>query len=294
METCILTIIKNEHQYLDEFIKYHINLGIGHIFIAEDMDSNSHKEITDKYSSEKVSLLNVLDFFTTQEEKDKVVYEKTHFYKMQFNYLRHGLSYIKSLNKYDWCFAIDCDEYITLENDNQALNEILDQFKFYDVIYLQWQNYGANGLIYKPNYKKKNITETYTRIADFDKQDKPEQNGKCVYNMQKYIKDFFKTNHLPSKKAKWCKTDFSQDSQKITYDKIYLRHYVTKSWEEYIWKLNVRGMFFKQHRTYDTFFDINKDMEPRKKELIRLIPRITRKYTKKQTYSNHHQCMSWV
>jgi hypothetical protein len=33
MKCCILTIIKNEHEYLDEWIRYHLDLGIDHIFI---------------------------------------------------------------------------------------------------------------------------------------------------------------------------------------------------------------------------------------------------------------------
>ena len=35
--------------YLDEWIRYHLDLGIDHIFIFEDIDSDSHKDITDKY-----------------------------------------------------------------------------------------------------------------------------------------------------------------------------------------------------------------------------------------------------
>lgn len=49
MKTCILTIIKNEHQYLDEWIQYHLNLGIDALFIYEDIDSDSHLEIAQKY-----------------------------------------------------------------------------------------------------------------------------------------------------------------------------------------------------------------------------------------------------
>ena len=49
MENCILTIIKNEHPYLDEFIRYHLDLGIAHIFVFEDIGSESHEEITRKY-----------------------------------------------------------------------------------------------------------------------------------------------------------------------------------------------------------------------------------------------------
>ena len=36
--SCILTVIKNEHEYLDEWIRYHLNLGIDHIFIFEDIN----------------------------------------------------------------------------------------------------------------------------------------------------------------------------------------------------------------------------------------------------------------
>ena len=35
MSSCIFTVIKNEHEYLDEWIKYHLDLGIDHIFIFE-------------------------------------------------------------------------------------------------------------------------------------------------------------------------------------------------------------------------------------------------------------------
>ena len=55
MKSCILTVIKNEHQYLDEWIKYHLDLGINHIFIFEDINSDSHKDICDKYG-DSVSL----------------------------------------------------------------------------------------------------------------------------------------------------------------------------------------------------------------------------------------------
>jgi hypothetical protein len=40
-------MIKNEHQYLKEWIDYHLNLGIDAIYLAEDITSDSHKEITD-------------------------------------------------------------------------------------------------------------------------------------------------------------------------------------------------------------------------------------------------------
>jgi len=45
---------------------------------------------------------------------------------------------------------------------------------------------------------------------------------------------------------------------------MYLRHYITKSFEEYLWKLYNRGMFSKNHRNLDDFFSINPDMDREK------------------------------
>ena len=58
MTSCIFTVIKNEQEYLDEWIKYHLDLGIDHIFIFEDMDSSSHKDIVEKYK-DRVSLNSI-------------------------------------------------------------------------------------------------------------------------------------------------------------------------------------------------------------------------------------------
>ena len=69
--SCILTVIKNEHEYLDEWIKYHLDLGINHIFIFEDIDSDSHKEICDKYG-DKVSL-NSIEIVLDEIDKKKCV-----------------------------------------------------------------------------------------------------------------------------------------------------------------------------------------------------------------------------
>ena len=74
MKTCIITIIKNEHLYLDEWITYHLNIGISHIFLYEDIDSESHKSITDKYFNE-VTLNSVLSLLS-EKGKEKRIFAK--------------------------------------------------------------------------------------------------------------------------------------------------------------------------------------------------------------------------
>ncbi len=243
MTLCILTIIKNEQGYLEEWIKYHLKLGIDHIFIFEDINSTSHKNITDKY--EKVTLNSV--------EKLNVEIHNQH------KYLISGLLYIKEHYNYNWCFVIDIDEYITPENE---IHDTMELFVNYDAVMLQWQNYGANGLIYKPNYKETGILETYTKEGEISCNDDYTISTKVVYKLKTFTKKSYFNNHRPTSRTKWCKTNFSKNG--IVFDKMYLRHYITKSFEEYLWKLYNRGMFSKNHRNLDDFFSINPDMDREK------------------------------
>lgn len=269
MKTCILTVIKNENEYLDNWIKYHLKLGIDHIFIGEDFDSQSHKNITNNYSSEKVTLLQVIDFYDTNEKREKLLYEKSHSFVLQNSYFRNGIQYIKNNYSYNWCFIIDIDEYITIKDNHKSINDVMVEFQNYDAVILQWENYGANGLVYKPDYKEKSIIETYTQKTGFPKLDDRKwfEKVKTVYNINTY-NNTCASNRLPTLNCNWCKTDFTKDRNKLVYDKVYIRHYFTKSWEEYVWKLYIRGMFHPKHRSYDSFFETNPDLIDRKEELI--------------------------
>lgn len=263
MKTAIFTVIKNEHRYLEDWIKYHLQLGINHLFIFEDSDSESHNEITSRYP--QVTLKKIMDVVdpktaeATAENKSKGIY-------VQSRYILDGLLYIASLKVYDWCFALDCDEYITFENDNDDLISILSQFQDYDAVLLQWKNYGANGLVYMPDYKEKGIVDTYTKPCK-NNSDNASDMTKVCYNMRTYTKRHFLTNHQPSDKCRWCNTNFEEKRGGMRYDRMYLRHYITKSWQEYLNKLYTRGMFCKWHRDFRDFFILNPEMEKDREKL---------------------------
>ena len=160
MKTCICTVIKNEHQYLDEWIQYHLRLGIDYIFIFEDIDSDSHKDITNKYDNiELNSICKTLDDIDIKVVKDLKITKKS---QPQYIYIRRGVTYIQSLHIYDWCFVIDNDEFITLENTNTCLKDVIQLYNSYDAFIMQWKCYGASGLINKPNYSNNDVVDTYT------------------------------------------------------------------------------------------------------------------------------------
>lgn len=277
MTSCILLVIKDEHLYLDEFIQYHLNLGIDYIIIAEDTDSITHKNITDKYNN--VTLYNVLDFFNNEKMKNKSIFLKTRGVSPQESYLYNGLLYIKNHYNFDWCFVIDIDEFITIDKKFKNINEVLSLYENYDAVILQWQNYGANGLIYRPNYNQKGIIETYIKCCNFTHKDEHLwfRNVKSVHNLNKYTKESYNSGHVPNLKTNWCRTDFSKDIKSLIYDNMYIRHYITKSWEEYVNKIKIRGLFNRIHRNYEDFFDLNPDMKNNKKELLKIADDIIKK-----------------
>ena len=256
--------------YLDEWIRYHLDLGINHIFIFEDIDSDSHKDITDKYG-DNVSLngINtVLDEYFKNRAHELKVSKKSN---PQYIYIQKGLEYLSKTYKgiYDWCFAIDNDEYVTLEKKSDNLNDILSLYEQYDAFIMQWKCYGANGHIQKPDYGDNDLVGTYTEeIKGYVPTKSLCSYTKTCYNLNTYKCEYFWYTHQPTKLCNWCRTNFEKDRVKPIYDNIYIRHYITKSWEEYVWKINSRGFLFGKIRDYDFFFEVNSDMKHMKDELI--------------------------
>lgn len=264
-KSCILTVIKNEHEYLDEWIKYHLDLGVDHIFIFEDIDSDSHKEICDKYG-DKVSLDSILSILDDRKKNEAKEIKELKKYNVQNFYFKNGLKYLQKFysDKYDWCFLIDNDEFITLENKNDKISDILNVYKDYEAFIMSWKCYGADGHVNKPDYSSKGVLGTYTHEVKCKMRNKI----KTCYKIKSFTEDFLYIHHCPTDKCKWCNTDFVKDKNIITFNKVYLRHYITKSWEEYVWKRTKRKYAWGLERDFDFFFKLNVDMLPKKNELM--------------------------
>ena len=272
MNVCICTIIKNEHEYLEDWIRYTLNLGIDKIFIVEDIGSESHASIIEKYSDN----IEVLNIPCNDENTLEYGTRQRYFQAKMFEY-------VKNLKTYDWCFIMDVDEYITIDC-NMSLKELLKQYENYSELIIYWINYGANSHINKPDYTKvKSYRDYYTKECNYSVIDeKFSFFMKKAINLHKIPDNYTISQHFHSM-ATYTKTNFKQGIRIPCYSKMYLSHYVTKSWEEYIWKLLCRGMCCKEHRKTDDFFEMNTDLRCRKEELENMIPSIIEKYQKNGT-----------
>lgn len=250
----ICSVIKNEHRYLKEWLDYHFSIGIEHIWLFEDYGSQSHSDIIKEYS-DKVTLFpfSITGAIEGDTSRQCVVYE---WFCREYK------------DKMDWCAFIDIDEFIVLE-EGWDLDTLCKQFKNASLngFVLYWKLFDANGHIKCPEGK---VRDCYTHPTDL----LPVPNKdlcicyKTVCNMHKDIAIWINCHAT----QKICDTlgnhvDINMRKNTRIFDRAYLAHYFTKSWEDWEKRLS-RGNIAAVNRNVDMFFHINPDMLPMKEKLI--------------------------
>lgn len=261
MKTAICCIVKNEHLFIKEWVDYHLSIGIDAIHVFEDFTSDSHESIFegDEY-------LNKV--FITPLKGNTIGLCDEHSPKTQSNVYKKFLNDCKKyIFNYDWVLFTDVDEFLMFE-DGYDLNRLLNDCKDWPAIWLSWKMYGASGRISSP-HPQIGVLEAYPNPAG----------GRCDINKWN-IKSF-----VNIKKCRGFITIHEADGGKLTngghynepqnknlcYDKAWLNHYFTKSWEDFCIRFFKRGNMQNNYRTLDQFFSVNIDMIPQKERLIKSV-----------------------
>ncbi len=271
MKFGLFTIIKDEQDYLKEWLDYHIDLGIDSIYVFDDVFSTSHKSICGKYK-DKVIHKGILELYDQKESEEITRVKKSGkaISGYQITFMYKILNYLKDNTDLDWVFYLDVDEFLTLKNKRTKLSNLFKNYSDYDMVVLQWMNYNASGNITKP---KKNVVDAYTTKCQLyiGKRMSPKASSKLCFNLHTWDSNKIKTNHHIPKNGKWCKTNFSTDPLEVVYDKIYIRHYITKSFDEFCNRIYVRGQIIRVKFLNDFFIfnpDISKD-DPKVQKIIK-------------------------
>lgn len=242
---CILT--KNEHEYLLEFLKHHIALGFDHIWVY---DNESDIPVSEAIKVLPADVLNKITVEVVANHDGK-------------SFQSYG--YQKWLDEHrtecEWVAVIDTDEFIELR-DAKNINEFLNRFIDDDItsIALHWENYNANG------HEKKTagtLAERFTQIKPLP-----------VY--RRTVKSITRTASIKKIDTHWCEriwgryvdalgkdwTQFDEREPKSGPDAVaVVRHYFTKSYEEWCNKMNRGNVSNFFHRRYEEFFWHNPDLE---------------------------------
>lgn len=270
MNICIFTVIKDETDYLEDFLKYHSELGL-HIFVFEDLFSVSHKDITDKYDN--VELHSVKELYS-EEEIPELIENRIQKKPPQTDFINRGLKYVHSLNKYDWCALIDIDEFITC---TEKFPDILDRYKEHQAVLIYWCNYGCSGHIYKPDDNRPPY-EIYTEKCGYEKysDEKYFKITKFIVNMNKYKPTMKFWIHCAN--VDFIKADMTYKRTAICLEPLYLRHFITRSAEEYAWKVWVRSTFHPGHRCWKSLREMDGDIYEKLKTDKNFFPYFKEKY----------------
>lgn len=221
----VCTCAKNENEYITEFIEHYLKMGFDKIFICDNNDNDSLQEILEEYVKQgNVEIFNCHGFDSFQVQ----------FYSMFCNE-----------GNYKWCAYFDADEFLELSPKYNSIKEFLNGIEE-DCVCFNWLTFGDNGQMYKTegsiqerfplplspiNYRKENlfiksiVKGGYNRFSDcwFNGSHIPTTSNKDVrYNIGGYfVTDEPKNNFYP-----------------LRYKNGYLKHYYTKSFEEWCNKAN--------------------------------------------------------
>lgn len=246
----VCTIIKDEHKILDEWIQHNISLGFSKIYLFEDIGSLGHEEICSKY---KEVILQRIE--NTNYERYRGIW---------YGSWRQTAMMNMFLTEYrvcaDWVAFIDVDEFIVFD-EGYNLSKLTSEYKKENGIYLYWKNYGASGYIEAQSGKTTDIYVKEGRITKFD----TTWAHKSLVNLTKYVELNMPSPHTINKGVN---TFGIHTNGIICYGKCHINHYVTKSFEDYVEQIFLRGDVSPSHRKFDFFFEINDDLKPRKEELI--------------------------
>ena len=250
---CLCAIGKKENLYAQEYIEHYKNLGYDKIFIYDNNDINDEKfedVLSKEISNNFVQIINFRGFKRAQV---KAYYD----------------CYQKNSRRYDWISFFDFDEFLELKN-NQSIKDFLKDIKFKkcDNIKINWVIFSDNNLVHYDNRKiQKRFSEPlfYTPINNHIK-------STVRGNMKINYWSIAVNPHLSKVKVISCTPSgqriLDYDSPFLTpprYDFAYIKHYHTKTIEEYINKIK-RGWYnsvikpnnldFKKRLNF--FFSINR------------------------------------
>lgn len=233
----ICLIIRDEGDYLQEWLDWHVNAGVEHFYIY---DNGSRPPITE---------------FVPEQYRDYcTVLQAPEMFQVEA--YTHCLSHYRQDSH--WIAFIDTDEFIRIE-DGRSIPEFLRNMPSEaDAVALHWVVYGANGQRKKSNasVRERFLTpvDTYPNLPQTKCIVRPERISGMFPHWPIDIHEPVRVVNTHGEPVNWCM------SKKITKDIAVVDHYFTRSLEEWNEKI-ARGSCDPQYMRPDAmFYIINPDM----------------------------------
>lgn len=234
MVYCCITV-KNENKYLKEWVEYHLNIGIGKIFIIDNNDIDG-EVITDiDYINECVKNYKVFIINKRGENFDKKEFYKKIYREVMFN-------------RNNWLLLLDIDEFLIDEN-NQLSNILFkNRLSVTDIINIPCYIVSDNNIITVENNNYSVLDRFINRTN-------------AIYTSRSLIRG-------KSKKLEWFDKNGPDNNytEKIENNNIYINKYITKSTQEWCEKIEKNNYSNIQDKI-DEYFKYNEYSEEKENYL---------------------------
>lgn len=232
MRVDICCIARNEGMTIHDWIEYHYRLGINHIHIYDNNDNGDD-------SLEWFIAPYIRSGFVT-------IYDDFKGYDRPFqnDAYRRFITKNNEENLCDWCFYIDCDEYLTIRNDCNDITEFMEKWDENCpdgmIMYTNWECYTCgNNILYDPAPVTERFVEKIANKA-INRHVKSAVKYGCDARMQT------PHNAVPSNRehkiytSEYSPCPISPFQSNEGNHQLVLRHYVTKSIQEFAFR-KMRG-----------------------------------------------------
>jgi hypothetical protein len=265
MQIAVAAIVKNEADYLLEWIAYHWVVGVRHFLIASNDSTDESNVILQKLS--KLGLVTFIDFPTVGDTKPQLS-----AYKKLTSICPKDIDVIA---------FIDADEYLTPLDGNLTINPFIEQI-FADqnisALAMQWACFGSAGHLFK---EEGMVIERFTRQSA--KKFTANKNYKTIVRVNA-IKEFRNPHYVSLKSGRYVNTlgeDVAMVAEKLgvavtpIWENIRVNHYVVKSLEEFVLGKSRKGSAASKgrvkHKDYFKSHDRNEEAWSYPDELIKQV-----------------------
>lgn len=264
-KVALCAIVRSEENYLQEWIEYHLALGFEHLFIYDNNDPENDAVrllCQGKSWERRISIINYRGYQGVQ-------------------LLAYNDCYMRNGKEFDWFAFLDADEFLTLGPETQAktIGEYLAEAADCDEILVNWLYYGDNG---KARQEPGSLIE---RFPEGLPQSAENRHVKTIARSGLPLQ-FVRNPHVMEGLARIADDCFRpvpyeepmSPFKTPSYRRLYIRHYGTKTIEEYI-RYKIRRGAADQHTNpyrLELFYRVNERSREKRaveKEYFRVVHR---------------------
>jgi len=255
-KVCLCAIGKKENLYIKEFVTHYEKLGFEYFFLYDNNDENDERFediIQDEINKGFVSIINYRSYRGINNNP-----QLTWYYDC----------YEKNNKAYNWIAFFDIDEYLEIKPNNITIQDFLDNERYNKCqhIKINWIVYSDNDLLH---YENKPLQERFTSKSDFyleNRHIKSIVRGNLTVNYWKVAETVHSTTlYFPACTSSGKLTISRSFKTTPDYGNAFLKHYLTKTIEEFIEKIKKGSAYIKfdyntkfYHKRFQYFFKVNR------------------------------------